>query len=141
MTAASSIDQQTVGGIEESRPGKDRAVLRDFVLGLSIAHLTLIQAAHGLLFERDFGYFNRLPVNRASLVALLLDLAGLGIVFWLAGRCVRRINHRALWAIANVVICTATLVPLNFLDRKSTRLNSSHVEISYAVFCLNKKTY
>src|SRR5437773_9029127 len=26
------------------------------------------------------------------------------------------------------------------LDRKSTRLNSSHITISYAVFCLNKKT-
>src|SRR5438874_9976398 len=26
-----------------------------------------------------------------------------------------------------------------FRDRKSTRLNSSHVEISYAVFCLKKK--
>src|SRR5438874_6018993 len=26
------------------------------------------------------------------------------------------------------------------LDRKSTRLNSSHVESSYAVFCLKKKT-
>src|SRR5690349_24020620 len=26
-------------------------------------------------------------------------------------------------------------------DRKSTRLNSSHVEISYAVFCLKKKKY
>src|SRR5690606_41939955 len=26
-----------------------------------------------------------------------------------------------------------------FLDRKSTRLNSSHVKISYAVFCLKKK--
>src|SRR5699024_12792335 len=25
------------------------------------------------------------------------------------------------------------------VDRKSTRLNSSHVSISYAVFCLNKK--
>src|SRR5436309_7825586 len=25
------------------------------------------------------------------------------------------------------------------LDRKSTRLNSSHVKISYAVFCLKKK--
>src|SRR5439155_4156967 len=27
----------------------------------------------------------------------------------------------------------------NLLDRKSTRLNSSHVAISYAVFCLKKK--
>mgnify|MGYP002528710291 CR=1 FL=1 len=28
-----------------------------------------------------------------------------------------------------------------FVDRKSTRLNSSHVVISYAVFCLKKKTH
>src|SRR5438874_8368319 len=27
----------------------------------------------------------------------------------------------------------------SIIDRKSTRLNSSHVEISYAVFCLKKK--
>src|SRR5690348_18027478 len=33
-------------------------------------------------------------------------------------------------------VCTATLGPL---DRKSTRLNSSHPSISYAVFCLKKK--
>src|SRR2546430_12521845 len=29
--------------------------------------------------------------------------------------------------------------PLKRLDRKSTRLNSSHSQISYAVFCLKKK--
>src|SRR2546427_5911342 len=29
--------------------------------------------------------------------------------------------------------------PLNVGDRKSTRLNSSHSQISYAVFCLKKK--
>src|SRR3712207_8137950 len=29
--------------------------------------------------------------------------------------------------------------PLATLDRKSTRLNSSHANISYAVFCLKKK--
>src|SRR2546427_6575086 len=28
----------------------------------------------------------------------------------------------------------------HLLDRKSTRLNSSHSQISYAVFCLKKKT-
>src|SRR5699024_7748543 len=32
-------------------------------------------------------------------------------------------------------------VYLEKLDRKSTRLNSSHVSISYAVFCLKKKKY
>src|SRR2546427_8909448 len=34
-----------------------------------------------------------------------------------------------------------TLAPWNLrdLDRKSTRLNSSHSQISYAVFCLKKK--
>src|SRR3712207_8964755 len=31
--------------------------------------------------------------------------------------------------------------PLLLLDRKSTRLNSSHANISYAVFCLKKKKY
>src|SRR5690349_23218195 len=30
-------------------------------------------------------------------------------------------------------------LPPVIIDRKSTRLNSSHVEISYAVFCLKKK--
>src|SRR5436309_8708411 len=29
--------------------------------------------------------------------------------------------------------------PRQVTDRKSTRLNSSHVKISYAVFCLKKK--
>src|SRR5688572_27969647 len=32
-----------------------------------------------------------------------------------------------------------TLISLEDLDRKSTRLNSSHSQISYAVFCLKKK--
>src|SRR3712207_7756685 len=31
-------------------------------------------------------------------------------------------------------------VQSRFEDRKSTRLNSSHANISYAVFCLKKKT-
>src|SRR2546421_8034346 len=33
----------------------------------------------------------------------------------------------------------ARITPRTELDRKSTRLNSSHDQISYAVFCLKKK--
>src|SRR5579872_7545915 len=35
--------------------------------------------------------------------------------------------------------CCAQLAHRTSGDRKSTRLNSSHVRISYAVFCLKKK--
>src|SRR2546427_9414058 len=37
------------------------------------------------------------------------------------------------------LILTGNLNVLIWLDRKSTRLNSSHSQISYAVFCLKKK--
>src|SRR2546427_7274314 len=37
--------------------------------------------------------------------------------------------------------CLSTPLPQYPLDRKSTRLNSSHSQISYAVFCLKKKTH
>src|SRR4051794_41265251 len=37
------------------------------------------------------------------------------------------------------VTAGSTGVPLVAADRKSTRLNSSHPSISYAVFCLKKK--
>src|SRR5207249_320547 len=41
--------------------------------------------------------------------------------------------------IATLAVALAMLVGTVYLDRKSTRLNSSHVSISYAVFCLKKK--
>src|SRR5690625_1975663 len=43
----------------------------------------------------------------------------------------------SFWMVALYLILPLIL---GLLDRKSTRLNSSHVAISYAVFCLKKKT-
>src|SRR5690606_39823951 len=43
-------------------------------------------------------------------------------------------------AMAGTRLVGYRLVVLAMLDRKSTRLNSSHVKISYAGFCLKKKT-
>src|SRR5690554_7030239 len=40
-------------------------------------------------------------------------------------------------SVCTLLICGAPRILLR--DRKSTRLNSSHVRISYAVFCLKKK--
>src|SRR5207253_7869077 len=38
-----------------------------------------------------------------------------------------------------IVVDVAVRAGCHLADRKSTRLNSSHVAISYAVFCLKKK--
>src|SRR3712207_7665525 len=39
----------------------------------------------------------------------------------------------------SLLLVMFTIFVLSWLDRKSTRLNSSHANISYAVFCLKKK--
>src|SRR5690554_7355589 len=50
-------------------------------------------------------------------------------------------NNRSIQYAIDAVSKTGGTIKLNpglFEDRKSTRLNSSHVRISYAVFCLKK---
>src|SRR2546430_12689503 len=61
-------------------------------------------------------------------------------------RCSHRSGHRSLGSLvdeepvqAELLHGLHELVELHGLDRKSTRLNSSHSQISYAVFCLKKK--
>src|SRR2546428_442575 len=62
--------------------------------------------------------------------------------------CRRRSTPRATTYVARPATAPTTVVPTSSgterfwsTDRKSTRLNSSHDQISYAVFCLKKKNY
>src|SRR5690242_20916756 len=48
-----------------------------------------------------------------------------------------RLNYCS--ALINNVAYAMSIERLMDIDRKSTRLNSSHMSISYAVFCLKKK--
>src|SRR5690606_34764974 len=80
----------------------------------------------------------RLPHAAVSVLApgvvLLAFLLAVRVFFWLLSD-------------PNIVLSTTALtwfssggfsVSFSLIDRKSTRLNSSHVTISYAVFCLKK---
>src|SRR5256885_8566981 len=53
----------------------------------------------------------------------------------LLARIVAELSH----AQTGIDIHPGAKIGRGFLDRKSTRLNSSHLVISYAVFCLKKK--
>src|SRR5699024_10810121 len=81
------------------------------------------------------------PGAMSSLVLGVLAVI-VGAVFCFRGAAAMRLVL-ALWgAFAGLNVGGAAVAAVTgegYLDRKSTRLNSSHVSISYAVFCLNKK--
>src|SRR2546430_12256913 len=55
------------------------------------------------------------------------------------------VMRQVMWSLGLMAVATISyylvwlLLDRYFTDRKSTRLNSSHSQISYAVFCLKKK--
>src|SRR3989442_7215489 len=53
--------------------------------------------------------------------------------------CANGLGSRVEQDHTRVAILFPARIALAVIDRKSTRLNSSHVRISYAVFCLKKK--
>src|SRR5438552_9572076 len=89
----------------------------------STSYLSLPLTLH-LSFSFFFFFFN----DTATTEIYTLSLHDALPIFWTACRRLRARRFRSPWAKAS---CGG--------DRKSTRLNSSHQIISYAVFCLKKK--
>src|SRR5207249_10299688 len=77
------------------------------------------------LFKRETGR----PV-----VAVMLDVAASG-GYYVALAADTIVAHPTT-VTGSIGVLMVTLSAEGLLDRKSTRLNSSHVSISYAVFCL-----
>src|SRR5690349_17625314 len=78
-----------------------------------------------------------------TFAGMFVGCMGFGFVADRFGRRTIFISSLVWYSICTAVMAfqtTAAGVDVwRFIDRKSTRLNSSHVEISYAVFCLKKK--
>src|SRR3712207_8598916 len=68
-----------------------------------------------------------------------VDAARLGAEVWVGGERRHGAAEEARRLGAGEAEAPGPRVGLGHLDRKSTRLNSSHANISYAVFCLKKK--
>src|SRR2546422_5113784 len=110
-----------VGAVERERIINGKTVeVGDVILGLPSngLHTNGYSLARKLLFEVA-GYTPETYVN---------ELKGK------VGNELMR-THKSYWP----VIKKLPTLPFSSLDRKSTRLNSSHGYISYAVFCLKKK--
>src|SRR5262245_64495036 len=89
-------------------------------------YTTLFRSGYRL---RKFVRRNKRALATVALVGLMLFVAGGAVI------------ASALWAMveANARAQIEINAKEQLEDRKSTRLNSSHLGISYAVFCLKKK--
>src|SRR5438105_9059316 len=93
---------------------------------LGLGDVAAVGARHGALFLADGAVLSvqlgRLRLGELAFLALLVD------ALVLVGE-----------PIVNLLAARVGLLPTRTRDRKSTRQNSSHEWISYAVFCLKKK--
>src|SRR5438034_7152331 len=83
--------------------------------------------------SRNISHLITTPLSPASVRNVMSDLEQLGLIYaphTSAGRLPTELGLRFF---------VDALMQIGDLDRKSTRLNSSHTVISYAVFCLKKK--
>src|SRR5205085_9605947 len=84
------------------------------------------------------------PLSLHDALPILFGIAAASLIFLSAYCGMVSLAQTALFGIAgfilgNVVTKGGPGGTSKGLDRKSTRLNSSHSQISYAVFCLKKK--
>src|SRR5690349_22430578 len=85
-------------------------------------------------------FFNDTATTGIYTLSLHDALPIFGAAVRLAGRRRQRVAEAGEGLAAEGEVDVVQVERVQVRDRKSTRLNSSHVEISYAVFCLKKKT-
>src|SRR5256885_180763 len=110
---------------------------------IRLAARTLTQRKHNMAAEGNASQLvGIVTLLGAAVVAVpLFKRLGLGAVLgYLAAGLAIGPYGLGLVTDAQTILHVAELgVVMFLLDRKSTRLNSSHLVISYAVFCLKKK--
>src|SRR3712207_7557624 len=88
---------------------------------------------YATLFRSIYG--SAPPAVTAVLAGAVANIGAYGLLRFGAGLLPREVE------LASPVLIALGGVSIIYGDRKSTRLNSSHANISYAVFCLKKKTH
>src|SRR5690349_23433748 len=92
--------------------------------------------ARSFIASRESALDTSTPANRSAAVSPMGERGGAAEPQPGTGRARCVPDQPVTWGISRSL--AGSPAPA-LRDRKSTRLNSSHVEISYAVFCLKKK--
>ncbi len=117
--------------VSDGVPVESDWCFKEVFFALSLANLCLIQSSFSLLFNEDFGYFNKVPISRMVLLTLALNFAGLTIFFAIVAWFVQRTRHSWVKLLAHVALCALLFVPLNFIRLNYVRLTGANLAVFY----------
>jgi hypothetical protein len=96
--------------------------IKDGIVAVSAANTLFIRAWFAMLFDKDFGYFNKQPVAPPALWALLVNITGLSAVIWLLMQARGRDLPRWIIALGLVLFCLLPLSPIDFVRSEYFRI-------------------
>jgi len=101
------------GTIALARPFKQK--IKDGIVALSLTNLCFANAWFTILYDADRGYYNKLPIQTASTLALLLNFLWLTAAIWLGLRIWRHFQNRWLQFALHLAFLVLLLIPADFV--------------------------
>src|SRR5690606_39281606 len=108
-------------------------------------YFSLLFSIHCILHDSSSSEIHALSLHDALPIYVVAPVPGSRLDHCKRETCSRPTQNEHVFKFVNLPLPEKSrpldggLLAIQCEDRKSTRLNSSHVKISYAVFCLNKK--
>ncbi len=117
------------GTISLPRPFKQK--IKDGIVALSLANLCFANAWFTILYDEDKGYFNKLPIQTSSTLALLVNILWLAALVWLGIRVWRRFRNRLLHFTLHLAFLALLLVPLDFVRHQIFHISDNRVALFF----------
>ncbi len=86
--------------------------IKDGIVAVSLANLCFVGVWYRLFSNLAFDFFNSIPVNQPTLLALLANILGLAAVFWLVLRAWRRWQNQWFHLIVHLLFFAVLLATM-----------------------------
>ena len=101
------------GTVPLPQPLKRR--IKDGIVAVSLANLCFANAWFTILYDTDWGYFNKVPIKTSSTLALLINIFWLSAVVWLGMRVWRHFQNHLLHFVLHLAFLSLLLIPADFV--------------------------
>ncbi|HEY5910185.1 MAG TPA: sulfatase-like hydrolase/transferase [Verrucomicrobiae bacterium] len=116
MITSETQSDLSSGAASKSAPGDTRRRgIKQALFAVSLANLCFLNSWYLVLYQSADGYFNKLPLNSPTLLALAANLCWFSVLTWCCVRLLDQFSNRWLHLAAHLLFFGVLLLPLEFL--------------------------